>query len=642
MVPIPINRKKSLDIPYSHGFSQSPGSAHIVYGSVGRSAIADPLEFSSTVLRSPESTPLLIPPENDHFNNQNQNQNQSDINSHFVVTPHQAHKFAQEEQELLYSIDEAFDNNNQSTTTSTPTLHDQLESEIPIPITEDYGSIPVARTSTRDSVIGGPGGPRTISEVESEVLAVSKAWDSAVSEGRVSTTYKQELVFIIRNSAPLVVTFLLQYSLTVASIFSVGHLGKTQLAAVSLASMTANITGFALIQGLATCLDTLCAQAYGAGNYSLVGDYFQKCTLMIMACFLPIGVLWLNSEPLLSLFVTKDDPELAPLAASYLKIVLIGAPAYIAFECGKRFVQAQGIFHASTFVLMICAPINAILNYLLVWSPVIGIGYKGAPLAVAISQWLMATLLLLFVVFVDGRKCWDGISKTLFSSWLVMFKLAIPGVIMIEAEFFAFEILTLAASRLGTTALAAQSVVATISSLLYQVPFAMSIAASTRIANFVGASLGDAAKVSKKASLVCSIVMGTIDTCILYHFRYQIGSIFSDDQEVIDLVAKTIQVLISTTFVDAPGAVLGGILRGLGRQSIGGYLNLFFYYAVATPIGIWLAFYCDMSLSGLWLGITIGLLGIDICESLYIENIDWDQIVREAQHRQQMERIVEP
>ena len=41
-----------------------------------------------------------------------------------------------------------------------------------------------------------------------------------------------------------------------------------------------------------------------------------------------------------------------------------------------------------------------------------------------------------------------------------MVRLALPGLVMIEAEVLAFEILTLAASYFGTTHLAAQSVLA--------------------------------------------------------------------------------------------------------------------------------------------------------------------------------------
>lgn len=80
-----------------------------------------------------------------------------------------------------------------------------------------------------------------------------------------------------------------------------------------------------------------------------------------------------------------------------------------------------------------------------------------------------------------------------------MVRLAVPGMIMIEAEYLAFEVLTLASSRLGASALAAQSILATIDTITYQLPFALSIAASTRIANLIGANLVDAAVTSSQA-----------------------------------------------------------------------------------------------------------------------------------------------
>lgn len=94
---------------------------------------------------------------------------------------------------------------------------------------------------------------------------INKRWEEAVASGKIKTTWQREAVVLGRYSRSLILTFLLQYSLTVASIFTVGHIGKVELGAVSLASMTANITGYAIYQGLATSLDTLCAQAYGSG-----------------------------------------------------------------------------------------------------------------------------------------------------------------------------------------------------------------------------------------------------------------------------------------------------------------------------------------------------------------------------------------
>lgn len=606
-----LKPKKSVDVPFHHGFSQSPSNAHIVVGSVGRSAIADPHDFHlpSKIRRLSISaadalSPLLGTTE------ENDEDVFSDADNRFIVTPQQAKRLADEERELL------------ERSGVSPDTH------------ANYGA-------TGNS----SGDTETMAEEEQEVLNISKVWDEAVSQGQVSTDLVTEFKFILKNSAPLMLTFLLQCSLTVASIFTVGHLGKAELAAASLGSMTANITGFALIQGLATCLDTLCAQSYGAGQFHQVGGYFQKGTLMIFTCFFPVGVLWVFSRPLLRLFVGSDGNEeteaLISLAATYLRIVLIGSPGYILFECGKRFVQAQGIFHASTYVLVIVAPINALLNYALVWTPQLKLGFIGAPIAVAIAQWMMAILLFLYVYFIDGKKCWDGFNKNVFSNWLVMFKLAIPGVIMIEAEFLAFEILTLAASRLGTTPLAAQSIITTTSSLLYQVPFAMSIAASTRVANFIGASLGDAAKITKRVSMICMFTIGFLNSLALYIFRYHIGNLFSNDPEVVHLVAITIPALVMCAFFDAPNAVLGGILRGLGRQSIGGYLNLFAYYVVGIPISLITTFKFDMGLKGLWIGIGIGLMIVDLFEFLYVEYVDFDKVVEESLERQRMERIVQ-
>ena len=190
-------------------------------------------------------------------------------------------------------------------------------------------------------------------------------WEEACLEGKIQTTWQREAKVLGRYSGPLVLTFLLQYSLTVASIFTVGHIGTVELGAVSLASMTANITGYAVYQGLATSLDTLCAQAYGSGRKKLVGLQTQRMVYFLWTITIPIGIIWLCAEQILTKIVPEKD--VAILAGRYLRIVLIGAPGYATFESGKRYLQAQGLFSASLYVLLICAPLNALMNWLFVW-----------------------------------------------------------------------------------------------------------------------------------------------------------------------------------------------------------------------------------------------------------------------------------
>ncbi|KAI5281245.1 hypothetical protein KEM52_003938, partial [Ascosphaera acerosa] len=163
--------------------------------------------------------------------------------------------------------------------------------------------------------------------------------------GKIRTSYAREAKVLASYTAPLILTFLLEYSLTVASIFAVGHIGKVELGAVSLASMTANITGYGIYQGLTTALDTLCSQAYGSGRKELVGLHVQRMVYFTWLLTVPIGLLWYNGGAVLKTMV--PDEQVAEMAGRYLRVVLWGAPGFALFESAKRFVQAQGLFQAS-------------------------------------------------------------------------------------------------------------------------------------------------------------------------------------------------------------------------------------------------------------------------------------------------------
>ena len=165
-------------------------------------------------------------------------------------------------------------------------------------------SDPSAGTTETTPLLGDPELPYG---GQDSPTTLNKKWESAVMEGKIKTTWQREAKVIGRYSAPLILTFLLQYSLTVASIFTVGHLGKVELGAVSLASMTSNITGYAIYQGLATSLDTLCSQAYGSGHKKLVGLQMQRMVYFLFVITIPIGVIWLSAGRILESIVPEKD-----------------------------------------------------------------------------------------------------------------------------------------------------------------------------------------------------------------------------------------------------------------------------------------------------------------------------------------------
>jgi MATE family multidrug resistance protein len=175
------------------------------------------------------------------------------------------------------------------------------------------------------------------------------------------TTWQLETATLTSYSRSLIITFLLHYSVTITSIFTVGRLGRLELGAVSLATMTANITCYAPFQGLSTCLDTLCAQAYGSGHRHLVGLQLQRVTFLLWMLLLPVAGLWWYSGWVLGGMIPNG--ETARLAGVYLRVLVLGTPGVAAFESGKRFVQAQGLFRATTWVLLVGAPVNVVANW---------------------------------------------------------------------------------------------------------------------------------------------------------------------------------------------------------------------------------------------------------------------------------------
>ena len=91
----------------------------------------------------------------------------------------------------------------------------------------------------------------------------------------------------------------------------------------------------------------------------------QRMQLFLLLITIPMAVLWVNAQGILGRII--PDPEVAALAGRYLRIIVFGAPGYALFESGKRFVQAQGIFSAATYCLMLTAPLNVLNHWIFIF-----------------------------------------------------------------------------------------------------------------------------------------------------------------------------------------------------------------------------------------------------------------------------------
>lgn len=206
----------------------------------------------------------------------------------------------------------------------------------------------------------------------------------------------------------------------------------------------------------------------------------------------------------------------------------------------------------------------------------------GAPIALVITDYLLLICLVLYVRFIEGSECWGGLDRLAFKNWGPILWLTIPGLGMTLAEYLAFEILTLAASWMSTSHLAAQAVLATVIPLMYQGPMSLSIAGSTRIANLVGASLQEPAKIAAKIVLIAAFFIGFANAMVLISLKDYLPRLFTSDEDTRRLVSNVIPICAAFQIYDAIAANCNGILRGIGRQRFGGAVCLLAYYAVRS------------------------------------------------------------
>jgi len=377
-------------------------------------------------------------------------------------------------------------------------------------------------------------------------------------------------------------------------------------------------------------LETLCAQSYATGQHAQVGLHFQRCVVLLMLTSIPIGFIWMSSPSILRLIV--QERKIAELAGGYLRILFVGAPGYALFEAGKRYMQAQGISHASTIVLAFLAPLSAFMNFVLVWGGFLGLGFGfyGAPVAVVITNWMMPLCLAYYAVFIEGSKCWHPLTLRVFTNWGPILSLALPGIARIWSEFISVELLTLFSSYFGTSTMAAQSILATLMGFIYQLPFGMSISSCTAVAQYVGTGNLTSARRSANVAMGVAIAFGVIDCVVLMAVREHAGKVFSRDKQVIASVAEALPVCAAFQVFDVLASVAGGILKGQGRQHITGIVQVPAYYGLAIPVSLYTSFKLGWGIRGLWTGCTCALAVIAMVQTVVVLFSDWEKAVREA------------
>ncbi|PSR84702.1 Protein DETOXIFICATION like [Actinidia chinensis var. chinensis] len=433
-------------------------------------------------------------------------------------------------------------------------------------------------------------------------------------------------------AGPLICVNLLQFCLQLISVMFVGHLGELSLSGASMATSFASVTGFSMLVGMASALDTLCGQSYGAKEYHMLGIHMQRAMFVLLLVSIPLSVIWANTGPILVAF--GQDSEISEVAQLYARYMIPSIFAYGLLQCLVKFLQTQNI----VFPMMISSGITTLVHLLMCWVLVFksGLGVRGAALANSISYWTNVILLALYVKFSSSCvKSWTGFSKEALQNILFFLKLAIPSAVMVCLEMWSFEMMVLLSGLLPNPQLETSvlSVCLNTASTVWMIPFGLSNAVSTRVSNELGAGHPQAARLAVNVVLVLAVTEGILVGAILILIRNIWGYAYSNEVEVVRFVASMMPILAISNFMDGLQSVLSGSVRGCGRQKAGAFINLGSYYLVGIPCALLFAFVLHMGGRGLWLGIICALI-VQVLSLLTITlRNNWEEEAKKATER---------
>ncbi|XP_009112179.1 protein DETOXIFICATION 27 [Brassica rapa] len=431
---------------------------------------------------------------------------------------------------------------------------------------------------------------------------------------------------------PAMFSRLTSYSMLVITQAFAGHLGDLELAAISIVNNV--IIGFnlGLLLGMASALETLCGQAFGAKKYHMLGVYMQRSWIVLFFCCLLLLPTYLFTTPVLKFLGQPDD--IAELSGV---VSLWAIPLHFSFALSfplQRFLQCQVKNHVTAY----SAAVSLVVHFLVCWLFVNGLklGVVGTMATISISWWVNVFITLAYSVCGGCPLTWTGLSSEAFTGLWEFLKLSASSGVMLCLENWYYRILIIVTGNLQNAQIAVDSlsICMAINGWEMMIPLAFFAGTGVRVANELGAGNGKGARFATIVSVTQSLIIGLFFGVIIMLFHNQIAWIFSSSEAVLVAVNKLSILLAFTVFLNSIQPVLSGVAVGSGWQSYVAYINLGCYYCIGLPFGFLMGWVFKFGVMGIWAGMIFGGTAVQTLILCFITlRCDWEKEAQKANAR---------
>ncbi|KAL2480856.1 MATE efflux family protein [Abeliophyllum distichum] len=432
-------------------------------------------------------------------------------------------------------------------------------------------------------------------------------------------------------AGPAIFTRFSSFGVNVISQAFVGHIGSTELAAYALVVTVLMRFANGVLLGMASGLETLCGQAYGAKQYHMLGIYLQRSWLIMTVMATLLTPILIFANPILRAF--GQDESIAEMAGTIgLWFLPVIYSFIVSFTC-QMYLQAQSKNIIITYLATLTISIHIFLSWLLTVKYKFGI--TGAMTSTILAYWIPNLGQLIFIFSGGCPETWKGFSILAFKDLWPIIKLSLSSGAMLCLELWYNTILILLTGSFknAEVAIDALSICLNINGWEMMISLGFLAAASVRVANNLGRGNSKGAKLSILVTVLTSLAIGLVLFVFFLFFRGSLAYVFTKSRDVAAAVARLSPYLAFSILMNSVQPVLSGVAVGAGRQATVAYVNIGSYYFVGIPIGVVLGYVIKLEVEGVWIGMLFGTLVQTIILAILTYRTDWDKQVMIARTR---------
>ncbi|XP_012843762.1 PREDICTED: protein TRANSPARENT TESTA 12, partial [Erythranthe guttata] len=431
-------------------------------------------------------------------------------------------------------------------------------------------------------------------------------------------------------AAPIAFNILCNYGINSFTSIFVGHIGDLELSAVAISlSVIANFS-FGFMLGMASALETLCGQAFGAGEIKMLGVYMQRSWIILTSACVCLLPLYIFSTQILKLLGQRND--LADIAGRFSLYIIPQMFSLAINFPTQKFLQAQSKVGILAWVGFFFLVLHVAILFLFV--RVFKWGLAGAAVAYDISAWGIA---LAQVVYIVGwcQDSWCGLSWLAFKEMWAFVRLSIASAIMLCLEIWYFMSIIVLTGHLEEPVLAvgSLSICMNLNGWEGMLFIGVNAAISVRVSNELGSGHPRAAKYSVFVTVFESLLIGLLSMVLIIATKDHFAILFTDSERMQKAVSDLAYLLAITMVLNSIQPVISGVAVGGGWQGLVAYINLTCYYIIGLPIGFFLGYKTDLGVQGIWMGMIFGTFLQTVILLIIVWKTNWNEEVEQASER---------